>query len=505
MHEQRSLLAWLSALVVSLAYVGCAHAADTSASEANAPIALSPGPQLFLDDYLIARSQGVTRQVAQPKRLLKEPVVTSAPGHQNWQPWFSVHHDPRRPANKRFRIWYSADVNPDPADSAYLTKLAYLESADGVHWPGPFKQLEAEDVLWVTTVLDEGPDFPTRAERYKMLYWSLTTKRYGPMVAASPDGLTWKLKNAGKPVFLRQNSYDDSWQVTYDAPRKRYLLWGKRHVLNWWTNEEGQTLFKPVRTFGTSFSQDFEKFSDVKVIFTPDTKDPGSTEFYAVTGFHVRGDLTIGFVQLLRDDLRAEGAPDEAVFQNLGNPGSGMGYTALTWSRDGETWHRDRQKDAILSPDPKVGAWDHAMSWVSSVAPVDDEVYLYYAGYRWGHKFNRSTDRQIGLVKIARDRYVARHAPAAGGRITTPVVMLPEVGKLTLNADAVNGEVRVQVTDVAGQPLPGFSFADCRPITGDALEAPVEWKQPLVSLRDKPVRLEFSLRDASLYAFDLQK
>ena len=93
-----------------------------------------------------------------------------------------------------------------------------------------------------------------------------------------------------------------------------------------------------------------------------------------------------------------------------------------------------------------VGAWDHAMAWGSSVVPVNNELFVYYAGYRWGHKYRRSEDRQIGLVKLQRDRYVARAAGDDVGTFTTRPIQL-EVEALTLNVDLHEGEVRVQICD----------------------------------------------------------
>jgi hypothetical protein len=183
--------------------------------------------------------------------------------------------------------------------------------------------------------------------------------------------------------------------------------------------------------------------------------------------------------------------------------GSGMGYTVLTWSRDGETWHRDRHTDKYFAPDPRVGSWDHAMAWIGSATPVDDDVYLYYAGYRWGHKYKHSVDRQIGLVKAKRDRFVARVAGEKRGTLATiPLTLGGE--SLALNVDAPRGEVRVQVTDQEGKPVPGFSFADCQPIVADSLSAAVKWKEPLSKLDGKPVRLEFTLMNAKLYAIEVR-
>ncbi len=218
---------------------------------------------------------------------------------------------------------------------------------------------------------------------------------------------------------------------------------------------------------------------------------------------------------MLRDDLTTEGAPEAAITANntgsagvggnmLGKKGgAGMGYTVLTWTRDGVTWHRDRQTDKFFEPDPRVGAWDHAMAWVGSSVAVEDELYLYYAGYRWGHKYQHSVDRQLGLVKVKRDRFAARQAGEKVGSLTTRALTL-NAQALTLNVAARQGEVRVQATTAAGEPIPGFRFEDCRPITADALAATVEWEQPLATLRGQPIRLEFSIRNARLFAFEIQ-
>ena len=74
---------------------------------------------------------------------------------------------------------------------------------------------------------------------------------------------------------------------------------------------------------------------------------------------------------------------------------------------------------------------------------VGDETYLYYGVYARGHKVERLTERQIGMARMKRDRYVAREAGLEGGFLRTPTVVLS--GKnLTVNAD-VQGELRIRV------------------------------------------------------------
>jgi hypothetical protein len=504
---------WLLAGLLSIVAVHVAGA-ELQLPGVREPIVLEKAVHLLLDDYLVARSEGVERKVISPQRFLAEPIVTGALQHQNWQPFFTVLSDPVAPSRKPFRIWYNADVFDDPADGAWYGATGYLESSDGIRWPGPYERLNSlkddGSVRFGASVVDDGPSHPTTAERYKMLYFD-AGRQVGPRVAFSPDGLQWTLHDGGKPVH-RVNNGEDIWSAGFDPLRQRYFLIGKVEGPCTWTNGEGKKLTANIRRSVTSFSRDFKTWSEPKLVFSPDERDSGVTQSYGIDGFLVRGDLIVAFLRVLRDDLSPEGVPPEAVASNAGGKserrtnvgvekGSGMGYTVLAWTRDGETWQRDRHTDKFFEPDPRPGAWDHAMSWVGSSVSVGDEVYLYYAGYRWGHKYRRSVDRQLGVVKIGRDRFVAREAGQAAGIITTPTVTLL-ADTLMVNADAHGGAVRVQITTAGGEPIPGFRFQDCQPIATDSLCSPVEWKQPLSVLRGRSVRLEFSIKNARLFAFE---
>jgi hypothetical protein len=74
--------------------------------------------------------------------------------------------------------------------------------------------------------------------------------------------------------------------------------------------------------------------------------------------------------------------------------------------------------------------------------------------------------------------------------------------ELELNfATSAAGGVRVEVQDVAGQPLPGLSLDDCVEMIGDRLARKVRWREAtLAGLAGTPVRLLLTLRDADLYS-----
>jgi len=269
-----------------------------------------------------------------------------------------------------------------------------------------------------------------------------------------------------------------------DPIRNRYLAIASTYVEDpAWTGQR--------RVTTQAVSDDLLHWSKPWRILVPDPKlEHDQTQFYAMDGFIQRGDLLIGMVKVLRDDLKADDPPDPP-------DAYGIGYTTLAWSRDGEHWTRDREP--FLDRDPRQGAWDHAHAWIDEQVAVGDATYLYYAGYARGHKVNRFEERQIGLLKMKRDRYVAREAES--GTFTTPLLKI-EGDAIALNVDASRGEARVQVLDDSGNALPGFGRADCDPIRGDSLDAVVKWKGG--KLPRTPVRLGFALKDARLFAIEVR-
>src|SRR5438046_1049787 len=77
------------------------RATEQKNNSRNRPRQIGIGPQLFLDDYLIDRIEGLERVVQQPERLA-EPVLCSKT-FGTTQPYLTVLYDRDQ---KRFRIWY---------------------------------------------------------------------------------------------------------------------------------------------------------------------------------------------------------------------------------------------------------------------------------------------------------------------------------------------------------------------------------------------------------------
>lgn len=439
------------------------------------PIALEPGPHLFVDDYWIAQSEGLTREVCPPQHdsAIPNPVVT---GREDgcFQPYMTVLRDT---ATGRFRLWYGAHT--DALDTG-RSRLGYLESADGIHWDRPARMLETPSpVQFGVAVVNEGPACTDSAQSYVIGYYLDD----GIRLAASPDGFAWTPLTPDPG--LKHNH--DITGLCYDPARGHYVATVSVYRPGDWGGERRITMH--------STSMDLRTWSAPWYVVLPDVKvDPDVTQFYAMDGYLTRGELMFGMVKVLHDDYKADDPPDPPEAY-------GVGHTQLAWTRDGKTWMRDTAP--FFVPNPEKGTWDHAHAWIDEQVVVGDDLYLYYGGYARGHKVNRFEERQIGLVIMKRDRYVARRAGDTPGLLRTPLLRLNGGGALSVNTDADGGAVEARLIDAAGAVVLGFGFEDMTPISADAVDAPVKWKRPLAEIADTPVRFEFRLKNAALFGFAL--
>ena len=457
----------------SLVYQPNVDATDGT-SEHQLEVQAGAGPHLLLDDYLIAESNGVERVVMQPSRAatIPNPIVTG-PEDRSVQPYLTVLRDPD---SGRYRMWYGA-WRDDKSESR--THLATLESNDGVNFERPHQICDTPEIQFGSEVIDRGRAHSDPATRYVYSYWF----EGGTRILASADGYSWRPLVEG--VVLRHDH--DISGIDWDPLRETYVATVSTYMtgLNW----SGRR-----RTTLMSFSDDLIQWRQPWYVLTAsDELDEGETQFYAMDGYLTRGSSRIAMVKILRDDLRAAGADADSF---------GRAHTSLAWSRDGVTWVRDRAM--FFEPDDNPGSWDHAHAWIDEQLIVGDEVYLYYSGYKGGHKANRFEERQIGLVKMPLDRYVARRARRRGMLRTVPFRFGDTPGTLTVNADASAGELRVRLRDPStGQVIPGTSFADCEPISRDGLRQPVRWReQDLASLAGEVIEIEFRMRGVDLFAFE---
>lgn len=462
------LLAAFAVVLAGVSLVAALAAGDPDRPSAR-PVAaaahVSPGrtPHLLVDERDIASSTGIDRVVTPPVKR-PAPIVDGVHDHNN-QAYTTILRE-----RGVYRLWYAAKVGE------LRLAFGYATSRDGIHFRRPFRLLRPPaDYQYGMTIVPDGRG------GYLMPYYAKDLadghdEFKGLNVAISADGLHWRALYR-KPRFRIADigiTRVPSDILTIIRHRGRYLLYVKMNGVGY----EGTTPHQPFpgyrRLVGVMQSRDGRTWTAPRRIIAPDGRDEGITEFYGIGGVMRRGGLLVGFLRVLRDDLPA----------NEGGPVEGLGYTVLTWSRDGIHWQRDR-RPFIQRGAP--GSWDRAMAWADSQIVAGRRTLIYYGGYLTGHKGDPLRERQIGMATMATDRYVAREAQARGRLVTRPLTLRRG---LTVNA---TGAVRVTVR------RGGRVLASCAATGEDGTARAVPCAR---ALRGR-VQLEFALDRARLYAFSV--
>ena len=177
--------------------------------------------------------------------------------------------------------------------------------------------------------------------------------------------------------------------------------------------------------------------------------------------------------------------------------------TSLAMSRDGINWQRVLDRQTFLSLG-QAGSWEDGMVRISQNFVIrDDQIYFYYGGVNGPHtgrKFRqveRKHQSMLGLATLRRDGFVSLDAGETEGFMLTKPLTLSGT-KLHLNVDASQGYVIVSVTDDIGAPLENYTS---QRVVGDQVDTVVKFNRSLEVLMGKDVRLQFQIRNASLYSY----
>ena len=112
---------------------------------------------------------------------------------------------------------------------------------------------------------------------------------------------------------------------------------------------------------------------------------------------------------------------------------------------------------------------------------------------------------ELDHLRTTKKQEVAKrlHEGMKGGElITKPLRFSGKTLSLNFSSSAA-GEVRVEIQDASGKPLPRYTLEDCPPIFGDTLARTVTWTSgsDVHALAGTPIRLRFSLKDADVFSF----
>lgn len=498
-------------------------AATLPGQAADGPLAIGSRRELFVDTFLIDRLTGGAEQRLHHPEPREIALVHDAPWEGSGSGYHSVFKD-----GNRYRMYYKAwqlTVTPDGKlnNKEHPLWCCYAESDDGIHWRKPelglheFNGSRANNIVISEKPMgnaqpdgghpavfkDDNPAAPADA-RYKAIVRSNSPK--GLLALKSPDGLRWS-PMADKPV-ITDGAFDSQNLAFWDAASGVYRAYW-RYFTGGVTDEKN---WKPSghRAIRTATSKDFlhwENQRDLTYVDSP------SEQLYTnqIKPYHRAPHVLIGFPvrYVERGWSEAMRALPEREHREWRAKASLRYGTAITESlfmasRDGVTFKR--WNEAFLRPGiEREGTWNyghqymawHAVETKATLEGAPNELSFYAIENYW-------TGRSSALRRytLRLDGFVSIHAPMSGGELLTKTFTFTG-RQLTLNfSSSAAGDIRVELQDANGNPLPGLSLAEAEPTFGDAIERTVHWKsgRDVGAWAGKPVRLRFVLRDADLYA-----
>ncbi len=397
--------------------------------------------QLFLDDYVIERMDGLKRVLNQPRRYPGNPIIRPEFPWENGA--VDSPHVAFDPATKQFHMYYRGF--PKDATWSKGPYLCYGRSTDGLHWEKPMLELvEYIDgtkhnnllIPWVGSPgsssnaaevgLDLNPPSPER--RFVMLM-------VGGITAASADGIHWtKVADVG--------DIRTAYVPGEPNPDARYVYVGQ----GWGIGE----LDHRYRGIWRVESDNLVTWRAGNWAIKRAPDDDPNLEFYNMTAKLVAGDryngLYLGYItayhtdptwHLLSDGVRMEGTLDV--------------YLAV--SRDTIHWTRVKP-DRPFFPTGGEGAWDSGMIVYWSDVVCGDKLLFYYGGWNKTHASQEGT-AAVGMATLRLDGFISVEPEGMEGTLTTrPFRLAGNV--LRLNADARHGSILVEVLRPNGRPVAGI-------------------------------------------------
>lgn len=471
--------------------------------------------ELFVDEYLIERLQGVELKLHSP--VPREVAISFA--DVPWEGTVSFYPTVMKDGYL-YRAYYRGKPASTP-DSSQDEVTCYAESLDGVHWTRPrlglFEVMGTRennvvlDNSYAPVPLDWSPFIDTRPgvpakERYKSLGGHFYDADH--LKGRAPNSVLAGYKYLGG-LFGFKSADGLSWDPIAAHPlitTDHYpLLWDSGGTHAFWSEVEGryvcylrihrkseasqkQRIGKgrdTIRWIGRSTSSDFLEWSRIEPL---DFGSEPDEELYtnAIVPYFRAPHIYVGFAKRI--------LPDRKVVEK--HPLVGVSDGVFMSSRDGVNFRRHIA--AFLRPGRDLNNWTERNNAIAiGIVPTsDDEISLY-----WIENY-RHPDCRLRRGTLRLDGFVSAHAGSGEGEMLTRPLRFTG-GSLVLNyATSAAGSIEVEIQDEEGQAIPGYDLQQSPELYGDEVDHVFHWKQgsDVSSLAGRPVRLRFVMKDADLFS-----
>jgi len=451
-------------------------------------IPIDVGRQLFADDFLIENTT-LKRTFHQAEYFPENPILKpDQPWEQETYPTampFSdgVWYDP---AERIFKMWYMG---------GYCASVCYATSADGIHWNKPsldvkqgsnivFQKRRDSTTVWLD-LEEKNPERRYKLFRYENAFRP-ETGNSDPCQSLyfSRDGIHWKEVAASRWVRGDRSTvfYNPFRKVWVYSIRDMAAFGGLNHAIRsrrYWECADALA--------GADWTED-----KAPLWIGADRLDPQHPEMKAQPELYNLD--CVAYESLIL------GLFDIWTGQSLPRPKPN--YLTIGFTRDGFHWDRPTHEPFIPVSNRKGDwNWGNVQSAGGCCLVVGDKLYFYVSGRAGVDGSNKSGVCATGLATLRRDGFASMDAGHQEATLTTRPVTFR--GKyLFVNADADEGELRVEVLDINGKVIKSFKRSKCTPLRANKTLQAVKWERrtDLSSLAGKPVKFRFYLKHARLYS-----
>lgn len=456
---------------------------------------------LFIDDYEINSSKGLTRIIHTANKL-SSPILTAD------KPWEAINQmgGTVRKEGSIYRMWYDSWIE-NKKYNGYSS--LYAESNNGINWNKPIlkkykdfngnlnnniylnrislrrktlsppKDVEQDHNKNILYTPHLGED-----KKYTMIAYDYNYTNFGPYdgyyLAYSEDGINW---TDGPEAPVIPGHADVGWFI-YDDKDKMF-----RGIVKSFLNIRGYSR----RSVLWTESKDALDWTLPKPAIFPDKIDDlwsnGNperyTQFYGMPIFRYNS-IILGFVEDFRttDGHRSR---------------DGFTYPQLVSSRDGRKWERVGNRSPIIELG-EPGSWDWGSVTIgNSIIIEKEEIKAYYTGRNDTHAHttinNEPVTGSIGIATWPIDRFVGLKSKGFG------VLEINEsIPKTTLhiNANASNGFIQVTLYNEENN-VEGFSIENSIKITSDSLDHVIKWNTDL-SIPKIPLKIKMHIQNSEIFS-----
>ncbi|MSU23278.1 MAG: hypothetical protein EXS32_05570 [Opitutus sp.] len=461
-----------------------------AASAAPAVVDLGGRRELFVDDFLVERMNGAEWRLHAP--IDRGPALK--PGDVPWEDTNTGYGTVIKDGGT-YRLYYRGNA------SMTNGRYCYAESPDGVVWTKPnlglheFAGSKANNIILAgragshsfSPFLDANPA-ASPDQRYKALGLLRTAddKRWELLAFVSADGIRWRLLRE-QPV-MTEGAFDSQNVSFWSVAEKKYVCYYR-------TKSGGAT---GLRQISRATSDDFVRWGKGETMAYRRLGETAPMEQMYINQTHPyfrAPHLYIATAARFMQGRRAVSEEDAATF---GKANFADCSDAVLMSTRGDQFYDRTFLEGWVRPGPGFENWSTRSNYpLLGIVPTGpNEMSLFVT------KEYALPSVHIRRYTLRLDGFASVHAPYAGGEMITKPLTLSG-GRLVLNyATSAAGSVRVELQTAAGNPISGFSLADCPEIIGDRIEHIVRWKggADLSAWAGQPIRLRFAMKDADLYS-----